>query len=265
MPPPEIPQDRPRVPWLPRLRVRLPGLDVPTALVVLLIAVHWAVERAGGPSFVPDLYIHLGLTWAGFTSGEVWQVLSYGLLHGSWFHLLVNVLMLWLVGGRVLHILGFRSWARVILFGVLVGGALHLLTSAVLTANGFQESRLVGISGACYALLITLTTLSPESRMWPVPVSGKNLGLGLVLAELLLWLMLPALNIPVLSTMGGHLIALGGGALFQVSHACHFGGAVAGWWVASRLLAPSPSLSDLQRMRAERERADRDIGLGGAG
>jgi len=262
MPPPEIPQETSKIPWIPKLNVRFPGLDFATLLVGVLIAIHWAVERSGGPAYVADLFIQFGLTWSGVKEWKVWQIISYSLLHGSWFHLSINVLMIWLVGGRVIHILGQRGWLKVIFLGILVGGLLHLLTSAVLTVNGFQSSRLVGISGACYALLITLTTLSPESKMWPIPVSGKNLGLGLILSELLLWLMLPDLGIPLLSTMGEKLIAMGGAGLFQISHACHFGGAVAGWWVASRLLSPTPSLEELQKMRAERER---DIGVDGAG
>ncbi|BDS06173.1 hypothetical protein NT6N_12130 [Oceaniferula spumae] len=254
MPPPEIPQDNPRIPWLPRLRVRLPGADIATALVVVLIATHWIVERAGGPAFVPNLFIHLGLTWEGVRSWGVWQIITYALLHGGWFHLIVNVLMLWLVGGRVIHILGYRGWLKVVVSGVVLGGLLHLLTSAVLVSNGFQEFRLVGISGACYALLITLTTLSPDSRMWPIPITGKNLGLGLIFSELFLWLMRPELGIPWFSAMGLRLVDMGGGSLFYISHACHFGGAIAGWWLARKLLAPTPSLADLRQMRAEREK-----------
>lgn len=262
MPPPEIPQDKPKIPWLPRMQVKSPGMDLATILLVLLIGIHWAVERAGGPAFVPDVFVHLGLTWSGFQKWEIWQIVSYAFLHGSWFHLLVNVLMLWLIGGRVIHILGNRGWAKVILAGVVAGGVLHLVTSMIMTSHGFQETRLVGISGACYALLITLTTLSPESKMWPVPVSGKTLGLGIIIAELLLWLMDPALGIPGLSMMGESMSNMGGAALFRISHGCHFGGAIAGWWIASRLLAPTPSLEQLQRMRADRER---DMGMDGAG
>ncbi|MBK1831483.1 rhomboid family intramembrane serine protease [Verrucomicrobiaceae bacterium R5-34] len=262
MPPPEIPQDTPKLPWLPRVRVRLPGLDLATCLVVLLVGIHWGVEQAGGPRHVPELFIHLGLSWSGVKQWQVWQILSYALLHGSWFHLLINVLMLWLIGGRVIHILGQQAWVRVVVCGVAVGGFLHLLTSVVMLANGYQELRLVGISGACYALLITLTTLSPESKMWPVPVSGKTLGIGIIVAEGLLWLLTPALGIPGLSTMGETLEVWGGEALFLVSHGCHFGGALTGWWLARKLLAPTPSLADLQQMRAKRER---DIGIDGAG
>lgn len=253
MPPPEIPQDTQKISWLPKVNFKWPGLDIATALVVAITAIHWAVERSGGPEYVADLFIQLGLTWSGVQGGKLWQVISYALLHANWFHLLANVLMLWLIGGRVIHILGYRGWVKIIFFGVLSGGVLHVGTSFFLTHYGFQEFRLVGISGACYALLLTLTTLSPESKMWPVPISGKNLGLGLILCELLLWLMRPELGIPVLSGLGQQMVNHGGGDIFQISHACHFGGAMAGWLIARRMLAPAPSLEQLQKMRAKRE------------
>ena len=253
MPPPEIPQESPRFPWLPQVHIKRPGLDVATALVVVIISIHWQVARAGGPDYMPDMFVQLGVTWSGFENGKIWQVISYALLHGNWFHLLMNVFMFWLIGGKVIHILGHRMWLKVVFFGILVGGLLHLGTSAVVIKNGFQEARLVGISGACYALLIALITLSPDSKMWPIPISGKNLGLGLILCELLLWLMMPDLGIPMLSQVGAKVIEYGGGGMFQISHACHFGGAMVGWWIARRMLAPSLSLEQLQEMRAKRE------------
>ena len=133
--------------------------------------------------------------------------------------------------------LGQRKSLEIIVAGVLVGGLLHLLSS-LLPVTGYGESYLVGISGACFALLLALTTLSPHTRMGFIPVSGKNLGLGIVIGETLLWLMHPSLSLPVLSSLGEQMVAWGGAALFEISHACHLGGALAGWCLARRVLAP---------------------------
>lgn len=239
------------------MQVDLPGLNMMTAVVVVLFLIQVCLEIAGGPTGAPAYYLVLGLSWGGFSQGQLWQLVTYALLHGDWFHLLINVLMLWLVGGRVIHILGTGKCFQIIVFGVLGGGLFHLLTGILMLRTGYMESQLVGISGACLALLLTLTTLSPDSRMWPVPVSGKNLGLGIIFAELILWLIQPGLGLPFFSQLGERAIALGGegvAAMFRISHACHVGGALAGWWVARRLLAPTPSLEALQQMREEREK-----------
>jgi len=242
-----------RLKFLPRIRVHTPGLDPLTVLTVVMIVIFAAISRAGGVAAYPWPFQYFGVSWDGLSHGRFWQLLTYGLLHGNWFHLWVNVLMLWLVGGRVAHILGWRKWGKIVVLGVIAGGVLHGLTGAILVASGSVDTYLVGISGACFALLLALTTLSPESRMWPVRVSGKNLGLGVIVSELLLWLMSPELGVPGFSQMGGLMVEMGGAGLFQISHACHFGAAVVGWWYARKLLQSPPSLKKLQKDRVARE------------
>ena len=219
---------------------RWPGLDMLSGLVLLLITVHLLLLGAGGPSEAPWYYQNFGLSWGEFSHGKIWQLITHGLLHGDWFHLSINVLVLWLVGWRVVEILGTWKCFQIILCGALAGGMLHLFTGILMLRTGYIESYLVGISGACLALLLTLTTLMPYSRLWLLPVSGKNLGLGIMMAELLLWLMHPGLGLPVFCRLGEQLIRWGGPGIFQISHACHLGGALAGWWIARKLLTTIP-------------------------
>ena len=58
---------------------------------------------------------------------------------------------------------------------------------------------------------------------------------------------------------GDALVGHGGEGIFVISHACHFGGALAGWVLARKFLVPGPSLADLQRDRARRE-AEMELG-----
>ena len=211
--------------------------NVVTALMLVLLLLQLMLMFAGGLPKVFWYYENFGLSWDGISHGKVWQLLSYALLHGDWFHLLINLFILWFAGGRVVQMLGQRKSLEIIVAGVLVGGLLHLLSS-LLRVTGYVESYLVGISGACFALLLALTTLSPHTRMGFIPVSGKNLGLGIVIGETLLWLMHPSLSLPILSSLGEQMVAWGGAALFEISHACHLGGALAGWCLARRVLAP---------------------------
>ena len=211
--------------------------NVVTALVLVLLLLHLVLMFAGG---MPELfwyYQNFGLSWDGITHGKVWQLLSYALLHGDWVHLVINLFILWFAGGRVLQMLGQRKSLEIITAGVLVGGLLHLL-SGLLLVTGYRESYLVGISGACFALLLAMATLSAHTRLRFIPVSGKNLGLGLVIGEALLWLMHPDFGLPVLSLLGEQMVAWGGAELFEISHACHLGGALAGWCLARRVLTP---------------------------
>ena len=211
-----------------------------SGFVLILIAIHLVLVGAVGPTGVSWYYQNFGLSWGEFSHGKIWQLVTYGLLHGDWFHLSVNMLVLWLVGCKVVEILGVRKCFQIIVCGLLAGGLLHLLTEILMLRTGYGEIHLVGISGACLALLLTLTTLMPHSRLWLLPINGKNLGLGIIMAELLLWLMHPGLGLPVFCRLGEQLIRWSGPGIFQISHSCHLGGALAGWWIARKLLTTTP-------------------------
>ena len=50
---------------------------------------------------------------------------------------------------------------------------------------------LVGASGIAIGLLIALTTVSPDSKMFPLPVRARNLRNGIILGTVILLLMIP--------------------------------------------------------------------------
>ncbi|MFK7910365.1 MAG: rhomboid family intramembrane serine protease [Akkermansiaceae bacterium] len=252
---------------MPRINIPIPGVNFLTVISLVMILIQiWlgsmSDENGAVSAQSTPYYLALGISWDGISHLRIWQFVTHALVHANWFHLVINLLMLWLVGGRVIHILGHKKFAAIVVAGALAGGLLHVITDFFIIRAGYNGMQLVGISGACLALLLTLTTLSPDSKMWPIPVSGKNLGLGLIFAELLLLLMTPALGLPVFSNLGQIMVDQGGGELFIISHACHLGGALAGWLLARKLLVPRPSLADLQR---DRERRESEMELGDAG
>ncbi|MEI7909361.1 MAG: rhomboid family intramembrane serine protease [Verrucomicrobiota bacterium] len=221
----------------------------PWAIAAAMLGIHGLVAWAGGPQHIPQWYLALGLRREAVLSGDLWQLLTYAWLHGSWGHALINGLCVLVLGGRVEHILGPGGFLKTLAAGV-VGGALGHL---VLADGGHTAFPLVGISGACVALLLVITTLSPQSRMLPLPVSGRNLGLGMLMAALLLALADPKLGIPGIAGIGRALVAHGQGSWFMVGHACHLGGGLAGYGYAKWLLRPGPTLSRLREQRQRRE------------
>lgn len=212
------------------------------SLVVLLIFA-W-IEVGGGVDRMHRWYEAFGLSKSSVLQGKVWQILTYGLLHGSWWHVVINAVFVLLIGSRIEHMAGKRTLNIVMVAGILGGSVSHLILG-----NGL----LVGLSGGCLALMLMLTTLSPQSRMMPVPVSGKSLGMGILLAALLLALLDPSLNAPGFSILGERMVALGLGSWFQMGHACHLGGGIAGWLCGRWLLRPRITLARLRRDRARRE------------
>jgi membrane associated rhomboid family serine protease len=193
----------------------------------------------------------LGLRRESWLGGGFWQIFSYGFVHGGWVHLAFNATGVLLLGMRIEWFLGAGGFLKVCGFGIVAGGALHLAAAPA----GVDAPILVGFSGAVVALLLLLTTLSPESRMWPLPVSGRALGLGILLAEGFLALIDPALGLPGFAAIGAWVSALGAASWFDIAHACHFGGGLAGWLYGRWVLRPRVSMKSLRRAR-ERGEAD---------
>jgi membrane associated rhomboid family serine protease len=227
-------------------------------VVGLILAVHLWVSLLGGPDLQParSIYEALGLNREGILAGKLWKIPSYALLHGSWWHAILNALFVLLVGSRIEHMVGRRIMLRTALIGVLGGAFGHLLLAAGETGSPL----LVGFSGGCIGLLLMLTTLSPQSRMMPLPVSGRSLGLGILITALFLALIHPALNLPGFSNIGKMLVARGMGWWFDMGHACHFGGGMTGWLYGRWLLRPRITL---HRLRADRKRREANESRGG--
>jgi len=223
-------------------------------VVSVLLLIQLAVSLAGGHDRLPGVYEALGVTRPLVLSGEIWRLLTYGLLHGGWAHVGLNVLCLLMLGARIEGILGQMAVWKTLILGVISGGIFHLLA----VPGDVDEAILVGISGGCMALLILLTTLSPDSRMWPLPVSARSLGVGVMTAELLLALMDPRLGLPGFSDAGQMLVRHGFGGWFAVGHACHFGGGLAGFLVGRWLLRPRITADRLRREREQREAKRRE-------
>ena len=230
---------------------RLLGAEVTIWLLLIWAAMELVLSLA--ISGHNNFFHAYGLSRHGMGLLQLWQPVTYGLIHNGTFHMMMNGLLLLVVGWRLEWLLGRTQYLLLLCGGMLLGGLMHLV---------FSPNVLVGGSGIVFACLLCTMTLSPESRwLVPFPVSGKNLGRGLLSASLILMVINPVLalpgihmsGIPGLSSIGQALVDAGFGSLFQISHTCHFGGAAAGWLMARWVLRNRVSLADLQRDRARRE------------
>ncbi len=231
------------------LRLRsLAAAKASWSIALLLVAIQAAVSIAGGHDKLNWLFLNFGLSRDGLDF-KLWQFLSYGLLHGGFLHAGLNAACIVLMGARIEHMLGGAAVWKTMGFGIVVGGLAHLMLMPAVD----YSPVLVGASGGCMALLVLLTTLSPDSRMWPIPISGRTLGLGIMAAELALALIDPQPGLPGLSRIGEILASQGLSGWFAVSHSCHFGGGVAGFVGGLWLLRPRVTTARLRRDRERRE------------
>lgn len=214
------------------------------AWVLVILGIQVFVSLRGGHESLGGLYENLGLSRDGILAGRVWQILTYGFLHGGWWHAGFNALFFLVIGARIEFIVGGGVLSRATLVGIAAGGAVHVLLGSGL---------LVGISGACMSMLLMMTTLSPESRIFPFSISAGSLGMGVLIAALIFTLIHPELGLPGAARLGGMLREQGLGGLFRMGHACHLGGGVAGWLYGRWILRPRVTLAELRRERMRRE------------
>jgi membrane associated rhomboid family serine protease len=205
------------------------------------------------PDKLSQAQILLGLAKPNFLSGDFWQPLSYALIHADWRHLFLNGVAILLLGSKIESIAGKRTIRILALAAALAGGFLFLMLSPGVSPD---PQRLVGSSAICFAFLVLLTTLSPESRFLPFFVSGRSLGIGVILANLILALLNPDLPTGPLAQIGTQLSENYFPGLFRISHACHLGGSLAGYLAGRFLLRPRVTIKSLRRDREKREGSD---------
>ena len=116
----------------------------------------------------------------------VWQLATYMFLHGGLFHILFNMLALWMFGTELERIWGTRYFLKFYFVTGIGAGALTVLIS--LLPFGFtqqlQHVNIIGASGAIYGLLLAYALYFPDRPVllliFPVPAKIAVTILGLI-------------------------------------------------------------------------------------
>ena len=136
-----------------------------------------------------------GVSQATIADGDYWRLLTAGFLHAGPFHLLTNMLALWILGSIVEPALGTWRFGLIYFVSLLCGSFGALLLS--------PDSLTVGASGAVFGL------------MGAAAVVARNRGLNLMESGLGIWIglnLLITFTIPNIS-IGGHIGGLIGGTV----------------------------------------------------
>jgi membrane associated rhomboid family serine protease len=159
-----------------------PGPLSPTmkALIGANVVVFFAQQ------FAPALTWTLGLMPATVIGQlHVWQLGTYMFLHGGVFHILFNMLALWMFGTELERIWGTRYFVK---FYFVTGvGAAVLTVLFSLSPFGFarqlEHSIIIGASGAIYGLLLAYALYFPDRPIYmyfvfPIPAKYFVLIMG---------------------------------------------------------------------------------------
>ncbi len=119
-----------------------------------LVSVQFAlwppqIERMGGPPF------------------QVWQLLTYGFMHGSFMHLFFNMFALFMFGSDVERLFGSKRYLTYYLVCVVGAALMHLI---VVRVANLPPAPVVGASGAVFGILLAFGLAWPHRKLILLPI-----------------------------------------------------------------------------------------------
>ena len=191
----------------------------PTPVVYMLISINIVMFLLFRQS--PDYWIHSLALWPAIdvtsshlpvgSTFHLWQLLSYGFLHGSVMHLLLNMYALWLFGRVLENQFGAGRFLVFYLTCVAGSALLHLLVQQLLLSQGIAAQPVIGASGGTFGLLMAFAYLFPDSQLYllipPMPVKAKWFVVGYGVIELFFGVTGTANGIAHFAHLGGMLTA----------------------------------------------------------
>lgn len=138
---------------------------------VAIFIIHQIVARSmpGDP-----VSVFLGLRPAAVVQqAYVWQLVTYMFLHAGPFHILFNMLALWMFGAELERVWGTRYFLK-FYFVTGIGAAVLTVIVAYLFTPSLQSSIIIGASGAIYGLLLAYALYFPNRPIYmyfvfPIP------------------------------------------------------------------------------------------------
>jgi membrane associated rhomboid family serine protease len=169
---------------------------------------------------------------------HLWQPVTYLFLHGGIWHLLLNMLFLWMFGCDIERSWGSRRTYNYFFLTGVGAGVINVLIKTV--GIGSAMTATIGASGAIYGILLAAAILFPDRQIWLIPF-------------------------PVMIPMRIYALGLGAIAFFSalrsdtgdsISHVSHLGGMLVGYLYLRRgswFFRARNSFSDWRRLRARRK------------
>jgi membrane associated rhomboid family serine protease len=210
-----------------------------TATIILINAVIFVLELLGGEQFV----VHWAAIPADIVSGRNWiTVLTAMFMHGSWSHIIGNMVFLWAFGPEIEDVM---NPVRYLVF-YLLGGIAAMLAQVAVSPHSAVPN--LGASGAIAAVMGAFIVTYPRDKIRTLLVIFLFIDVTFIPASLLigLWFLLQLLN------AGAVAVVQSGG----VAYMAHVGGFVFGA-VTARLFEDSKRLAE-QRLRREQWEAEAD-------
>ena len=132
-----------------------------------------------------------------------WSIFTYGFIHGGFYHLFWNMLMLYYFGNLLQNIFGDKLIYSVFFNGIIFGGLFYVFSYNIFPVFRGTSSQMIGSSAGVMAVLFYLTSHSPNMsiRLFILNVRLVYIAVALLIIDII--------QIPS-SNSGGHIAHIGG-------------------------------------------------------
>ena len=187
-------------------------IPVMTASIIAVNVLVFLMELVGGEAFVTTWSLHPADIVAGH---HLITILTSMFMHGSWSHILGNMVFLWAFGPEIEDLMGRRQYLVFYLLGGLAA------TAAQVAADPSSTVPNLGASGAIAAVMGAFLVTYPRDRIRSLLVIFIFVGVRYIPAALLIgvWFLMQLVNLGAVAPEQ----ASGG-----VAYAAHVGGFIFG-------------------------------------
>ena len=156
---------------LPPFTKAVKWLVIVNAGVFLLIS----LLQAFAPGLADVLSTLLSLIPRFVVHGFIWQVVTYSFLHVGIFHILFNMLWLWMFGSQLESDWGKNKFLEFYFFCVVGAALTTILVSYTRLLGVTPNTATVGASGGILGILMAFGVIYSEQEIWlfPIPISIK--------------------------------------------------------------------------------------------
>ncbi len=187
-------------------------IPVVTASIITVNVIVFLLELTGGDAFVTTWSLHPADIVAG---RHLITILTSMFMHGSWSHILGNMVFLWAFGPEIEDLMGRRGYLVFYLLGGLAA------TAAQVAAGPTSTVPNLGASGAIAAVMGAFLVTYPHDRIRSLLVLFIFVRVTYIPAALLIgvWILMQLVNLGAVAPQQ----AAGG-----VAYAAHVGGFIFG-------------------------------------
>lgn len=133
-----------------------------------------------------------------------WSLITYGFLHGTFFHILFNLIFLYYIGNLFLEYFTAKQFLNFYLSGTAFGGLLYAISFNYFPVFQGVNASLVGASSAVSAIFIGIATHIPNYQ-----IKLRFIGYVKLWILALIFLVFDLIQLPN-GNSGGHIAHLGG-------------------------------------------------------